>query len=269
MTIAVKIGDDTSAVKGLLYFDVVTSFGETRTGSVTSHPLDMGVSVADHYIAKNPAYQLRGILSAMDISGASSKIKIGNDTPINSNTSPETPTILDFAVGTARLLPGSVSQFYKTAIPTVVDGGSVAPSQDQIKDVLRDLMTGVQYSQTLKRYQNKMTLVTLYEFDGNNIKTQHDNLVLTSFAIDEDAETGECVPLNLSFEKVRFVTVEKVATTKQAATKKTAKKGVKSPTIKKCVQANDPLTQLSNLASDPKITGGKSFNQLRFSSVAD
>lgn len=272
MTIAMKIGDDTSAVRGLLYFDVVTSFGETRSGSVTSFPLDMGVSVADHYIAKNPAYQLKGILSSADISGVSSNIKIGEDTPLNAHAKPEMPLILDTSLGLAKLLPGSVSQFYKTAIPAVVEGGSAAPSQAQIKDVLREIMTGVQYSQTLKRYQNKMTLVTLYEMDGNNIKTQHDNLVLTSFAVEEDVDTGDCIPLSLSFERVRFVTVEKVAPTKRASTKKSANKGIKKPVIKQCVQANNPESKVTGVVNDPKlspVSSSGSFNSMRFRSVTD
>ena len=275
MTIAMKIGDDTSAVRGLLYFDVVTSFGETRSGSVTSFPLDMGVSVADHYIAKNPTYQLRGILSSADISGVSSNIKIGDDAPLNTHASPETPLILDTSIGLAKLLPGSVSQFYKTAIPTVVEGGSTTPTQTQVKDLLREIMTGVQYSKTLKRYQNKMTTVTLYEMDGNNIKTQHTDLVLTSFAIEEEADTGDCIPLNLSFERVRFVSVEKTSPSKRAGTKKTANKGVKKPAVKECVQANSQETSSTSslLSKDPRVlpsksTGG-SFNALRFKSIVD
>lgn len=272
MTIAMKIGDDTSSVRGLLYFDAVTSFNETRSGNVTSFPLDMGVSVADHYIAKNPTYQLRGILSNADITGVSSNIKVGIDSPLNSHVQPETPLILDTAIGLAKLLPGSVGQFYKTAIPTVVEGGSVAPSQAQIKDILRELMTGVQYSSTLKRYQNKMTLITLYEFDGNNIKTQHSDLVLTSFAIEEDVDTGDCIPLNLSFERVRFVTVEKTSPAKKASTKKSANKGIKKPGVKECVQANNPESQVKGLSKDPKLAPTASvgsFNSMRFGSATD
>ena len=253
MTIAMKIGDDTSAIRGLLYFDVVTSFNETRSGSATSFPLDVGVSVSDHYIAKNPTYQLRGILSNVDISGLSSGFKVENASPMNAHAQPRTPAILDFSVGTSKLLPGAASQFYKTAIPEVIGGGNNAPSQEQIKDVLRELMTGVQYSQNLKRYQNKMTLITLYELDGASIKTQHGDLVLTSFSIDEDENTGDCIPLNLSFEKVRFVTVEKVTPSTSKATKKTANKGVKKPTKRVCKTPVDP-------AIDPKLSDGKSFN---------
>jgi hypothetical protein len=269
MTIAIKIGDDTSAVRGLLYFDVVTNFSESRNGSVTSFPLDFGASVGDHFIAKNPTYKLKGILSAADISGVSSKVKIGDSSPINAHAQPEIPSILDFAVGTAKLLPGSLSQFYKTAIPTVVDGGSVAPSQEQVKDTLREVMTGVQYNSTLKRYQNKMTTVVLYELDGANIKTQHTDLVITSFDIDEDAETGDCIPLSMSFEKIRFVTIEKVTPKSKAATKKTAKKGVKKPTTKECKTANSPY-ELKGIPEDPKIPNqGPSFNQLRLRGVLD
>jgi hypothetical protein len=263
MTIAIKIGDDSSPVRGLLYFDVVTSFSETRTGSVSSFPLDTGVSVGDHYIAKNPTYQLKGVLSSVDISGVSNNIQVDGTSPMNATALPVTPSILDFATGTAKLLPGSLKQFARASIPAVVEGESVAQNQDRIKEVFRELMNGVQYSQVLKRYQNKMTTVTLYEFDGNNIKTQHNDLVLTSFSIDEDPDTGDCIPLSLSFEKIRFVTVEKEQKTKSKAMKKTVKKGVKKPEIKRCEVANNPSA--TPTTSDP--TFGKSGLPGSFSSL--
>jgi hypothetical protein len=270
MTIAIKIGDDTSAVRGLLYFDVVTNFSESRNGSVTSFPLDFGASVGDHFIAKNPTYKLKGLLSAVDISGVSSKVVIDGATPMNAKDQPAIPSVLDFAVGTAKLLPGSLSQFFKSAIPTIVDGGSSTPSHDQVRDMLREVMNGVQYSSTLKRYQNKMTTLVLYELDGANIKTQHKDLVLTSFDVDEDADTGDCIPLSMSFEKIRFVTVEKVAPKSKAATKKTAKKGVKKPAIKDCKTANSPY-QMKGIPQDPKMltSSAPSFNQLRLRGVLD
>lgn len=261
MTIAMKIGDDTSSITGLIYFDVVTSFNETRSGSVTAFPLDFGVSVSDHYIAKNPTYQLRGILSAADITGVSSGVVISDNAassvsgpkPVNSHAQPPSPSILDFSVGTAKLLAGSSDQYYKTSIPEVVAGGGEMIEQEQVKTLLREIMYGVDYSSTLKRYQNKMTLITLYMLDGKDITSKYDNLVLTSFSIDEDENTGECIPLNLSFEQVRFVSVEKVSVSTNNATKKTSNKGVKNPTKK-------VIPETPNPATDPKIIGNKSFN---------
>ena len=273
MTYALKIGDEKSQVQGFLYFDVTTNFGETHSGSVSSHPLDAGVSVSDHYIAKNPTYQLKGVLSAADISGISSVIKVDGQKPMNEHGLPAEPLILDLS-GLNKLLPGSVNQFFKTAIPVVKSGGSSIPDFGKIKGVLRDLMSGTYYNQTLKRYQNKMTTLTLFEFSGKVIKSQHKDLVLTSFSIEEDADTGLCIPLSMSFEKVRFVNVEKVTAPKKAATKKTSNKGIKKPTVKECIGANSSAVSSAtpSLSSDPKIAGlgsKASFNSLRFGSATD
>ena len=245
MTLAVKIGDDNSPVRGLMYFDVVTSFSETRQGSVTAFPLDAGVSIADHYIAKNPTFQVKGILSAVDITGVSSTVKVDGSAPINSKARPESPLIVDFSMGITKLLPGSINQFFKTSIPSVIAVGGITPTEDKVKEVLRELMTGVYFNSATKRYQNKMTPITLYEMDGGNIKSSHTDLVLTNFSIDEDAESGDSnIPLTLTFEKVRFVAVEKTAGTNKAKqpkkVAKNVKKGVKTPTVKDCVAANVP-----------------------------
>lgn len=267
MTLAVKIGDDTSPVRGLMYFDVVTSFSETRQGSVTAFPLDAGVSIADHYIAKNPTFQLKGVLSAVDVTGVSSTVKIDGNSPINAKGLPDTPLIVDFSMGVTKLLPGSLSQFFKTAIPDVVGTGAIAPTEDKVKEVLRELMTGVYFNSATKRYQNKMTPIVLYELEGGNIKSSHTDLVLTNFSIDEDAETGsDNIPLTLTFEKVRFVSVEKTTPASKAKQpKKVAKKikkGVKTPPVKDCVTANSnvitttlPLSGI-RLPSDPRPFSG-------------
>lgn len=265
MTLAVKIGDDTSPVRGLMYFDVVTSFSESRQGSVTSFPLDAGVSIGDHYIAKNPSFQVKGVLSAVDITGTSSKVKVEGNTPINSKALPESPLVIDFSLGITKLLPGSINQFFKTSIPEVVGVSSIAPTEDKVKEVLRELMNGVHYNNATKRYQNKMTPIVLYEMDGANIRASHTDLVLTSFSIDEDVESGDGnIPLSMTFEKVRFVVVEKVTPASKAkpdVKKKvasTAKKGVKSVVKKDCIAGNSltmPSVGVQLLPGDPRPVG--------------
>ena len=268
MTLAIKIGDDTSAVQGLIYFDVVTQFSEDVSGDVANHPLDMGASIVDHYSAKNISYQLKGVLSAVDLTGVSGKVRVDGKLPSNAADQPQTPTILDFAVGVAKYLPGSVSQFYKTAVPEVVDGGSRTKAINHVRDTLREVMSGVQYSNTLKRYQNKMTTCTIYEMDGSSIVAQHTDLVITKFSVDEDVDTGDSLPISMSLEKVRFVSIEKVEPKSKPKTRKTVKKGVKTPPKQQCTAANGEAAGASSVAGEPRLDSvdsifGKTFKRYK------
>lgn len=270
MTIVVKIGDDKSHVKGVLYFDVVTSFSEKRGGQVTAFPLDSGVSIADHFIAKNATFEVRGVLSAVDISGTSSRVTIDGSKPNNAKEQPETPSISDTGTGLMSLLPGSINQFFKTSIPQVSSSSRVVQTEEKVKEVLRELLSGRYYNEALKRWQNRMTPVTLYEMSGTNIRTMHTDLVLTDFSIDEDADSGSFnIPLSLTFEKVRFVKVEKTkkGTPKPSAAKKVkaaAKKGVKAQAAKVCKDVPAANTgQTVQLPSQPKLpSGSSSFSSL-------
>ena len=265
MTLVIKIGDDNSAIRGLIYFDVVTKFSEDVSGDVSAFPLDMGASMSDHYSAKNPTFQIQGILSAADITGSSNRFNLDGAKAVNANAQPRTPSILDFSVGVAKYLPGSVSQFYKTAVPEVIDGGGELKSVQHVKDIFRELMTGIRYNSTLNRYQNNSTLVTVYELDGSNIVAQHQDLVVTHFAVDEDADTGDAIPIALTLEKVRFASVEKVQTKKKPQTKGTAKKSAKSPVISECKGANDTASGAPYVSGEPRpdLTWSRDFDPLK------
>lgn len=89
MSIAIKIGDDTTPVQGLIYLDATTSYGRSYSGKVTAFPMDSGVSVTDHFISDNPKFSVEGYLSAVDLSGMSSQVRIGDYTPSNANSMPE------------------------------------------------------------------------------------------------------------------------------------------------------------------------------------
>ncbi len=265
MTLAIKIGDDNSAIRGLIYFDVVTKFAEDVSGDVSAFPLDMGASMSDHYSAKNPTFQIQGILSAADITGGSNRFNLDGAKAVNANAQPRTPSILDFSIGVAKYLPGSVSQFYKTAVPEVIDGGGELKSVQHVKDIFRELMTGIRYNSTLNRYQNNSTLVTVYELDGSNIVAQHQDLVVTHFTVDEDADTGDAIPIALTLEKVRFASVEKVQTKKKPQTKKTTAKGAKSPAKQQCSVANGDANGATSVTGQPAMPqfSSESFNAFK------
>ena len=50
MTIALKIGNEESQVRGFIYLDAVVSYTKTLGGKVTSFPVDSGVQISDHFI---------------------------------------------------------------------------------------------------------------------------------------------------------------------------------------------------------------------------
>jgi len=82
--------------------------------------------------------------------------------------------------------------------------------------------------------------------------------VLTNFSIDEDAESGDSnIPLTLTFEKVRFVAVEKTTGADKAKqpkkVAKKVKKGVKTPSVKDCVAANSNVINISSTISEVRL----------------
>ena len=61
MRIALKIGDEESQVKGLIFLNAVTAYS-SLSGKVTSFPVDSGVNIADHFISNNQKFTVEGEL---------------------------------------------------------------------------------------------------------------------------------------------------------------------------------------------------------------
>ena len=216
MTIALKIGNDESQVKGFIYLDAVTVYSKSLSGKVTSFPVDSGVNISDHFISNNQKFTIEGVVSNVDISGISDSISIDGEKPINAVPRPDTPTIYG-QTQALQYLPASARQFYERSVPGVLVDSESQSTTQIIEALLEELMRATYYNTTDKRWRNKMTITTLYEMEGTNFRNAKTDLVITDVGINENPETGDALFLSISLEKVRFVSLANTEMPKLAA----------------------------------------------------
>ena len=185
MTIALKIGDEESQVKGFIYLDAVTVYTKSLSGKVTSFPVDSGVNISDHFISNNQKFSIEGVVSNVDISGISDNISIGSDKPINAVPRPDSPTIYG-QTQALQYLPSSVKQFYQRSAPGVLSDTESQSTTQIIESLLEELMRATYYNTADKRWRNKMTITTLYEMEGTNFRNAKTDLVITDVSINEN-----------------------------------------------------------------------------------
>ena len=71
----------------------------------------------------------------------------------------------------------------------------------QVRDTIASLFT-----------EDKTNLVTLYEYDGGNLRKKPiENLVMTSFKVREDTDTGEALYCDITLEQITFSTSQKAS----------------------------------------------------------
>ena len=216
MTIALKIGDDNSQVKGFIYLDAVTAYTKTLGGKVTSHPVDSGVNIADHFISNNQKFTIEGVVSDVDLTGVSDLIDIDGEKPINARPRPDAPTIYG-QTSVLQYLPSSVKQFFERSEAGVLaDSASTQTSIPTIEALLEDLLRATYYNAADKKWRNKMTTTTLYEMRGTDFVNAKTDLVITDVSIPETIDSGTALQISFTLEKVRFVTLDKTDLPKKA-----------------------------------------------------
>lgn len=251
MSLAIKFGDnsDPNQLSGFIYFDVVTNYTKQLSGKVTSHPLDAGVNITDHYISENPKYSIVGVISSADISGISSRIFVDGESPLNVNPQTGAVVVNDAFSGVLSFAPDITAQFRNSQPESVqVDSLARTDYKDQIHTLITKLMTGLVYNTQEKKLRNRMTLITLYEFNDEILSVESDNLVLTGCNFEEDADSGNGLFVSMTLEQVSFVTLEKtelpkdVADSINKAAKSTSKKSKVDGTEKTVGNPNDATT---------------------------
>lgn len=248
MSLAIKFGDnsDPNQLSGFIYFDVVTKYSKQLSGKVTSHPLDAGVNITDHYISENPKFSLVGVISSADISGIPSKILIDGEAPLNVNPQTGAVVVNDSFTGVLNFIPDTSRQFLPSQPESVsVDSTQRTDYKDQIHTLIAKLMTGLVYNEQEKKLRNRMTLITLYEFIDDILSIESDNLVMTSCSFEEDPDSGNGLFVTMNLEQVSFVTLQKtelpkdVAASISKASQSTSKKSKADGTEKKVGDPND------------------------------
>lgn len=262
MSLAIKFGDDTdpNQLSGFIYFDVVTKYSKQLSGKVTSHPLDAGAKITDHYVSENPKYTIVGVISSADISGIPQKINVDGEGPLNVSFQPGPAIVNDAFSGVLNFSPNTANQFLQSSQESVsVDTTQRTDYNRQINSLMEAVMTGLVYDDQAKKLKNRMTLITLYEFMNEILWAEADDLVLTGFSFDEDADSGNGLFVTMQLEQVSFVTLQKtelpkdVAASLSKASQSTSKKS-KADGTEKTVGNKDDAT-----STDP---GPKSEREL-------
>lgn len=248
MSIAIKIGDEDSQVKGFIYFDAVTTFSKEISGKLTSHPVDAGVNISDHYISENPKYIVKGVISDFDITGISNLVELVDEKPINAKQKPGQAEILG-QENTLQYLPSAARQFFEMSEAEVIPGTSTPSTAPTVDAILRQVMYGVYYNQADQRWRNKATTVILYEMDGVNFSNAHPDLIITNYDVQEDPDNGDALYISLTLEQARFVTLQKVEIPAKVAQKNKGKVSATSNKGKPTVESGD---QGSFSANAPK-----------------
>ena len=226
MSLALKFGDinDPKSLQGVIYLNAVTEYSRDYGGKVTEHPIELGAFISDHFIAQNQKIKLAGVISHVDFTSAPPHMvkKIEDIEFINKyERMTDAVTVNDIGSSLSRFLPGVVTQFLG-AIPPQVTMNETEREEfnGTIENFMKDLINGVSYDEEKQRYFNKMTTAKLFEIQKETEAVfLFDNLVVTSFSVKEDADSGEGMYFDMSLEKVTFVTLEKKTATPKPETK--------------------------------------------------
>lgn len=211
MSLALKFGDvaDPAALSGVIYFDAVTSYSRDFSGRVTSHPIEAGASITDHFISNNPVINISCIISSVDLTSLGTRIQIDGQTPMNASRQPIPVSIASLGGLIREMTPGVISQFFPKLLPTVnMDQNSKEDFGPAISKFLEEILSGLQFNAERKRWENRMVTATLYELENGFPTNPLDDLVVTKFVKREDENTGDAFIADLTLERVNFVTLE-------------------------------------------------------------
>lgn len=209
----------------LYWLDAVLSFSESFASTVTKHQIEDGSSISDHIISENAKFSISGVVSGSEFSGRVDFFSTSSETlaelevqrQINANVTPTSLTIgSPLTNPIVKLLPDSVRQFLNSdKAPSVTMGIPVDPVSVDMKKELVKLVNGFPYVDGKGNTFTVKESVTIVEFDvGYKVVRTYPNCVCTSLSFKEDANSGDAIYPEMSFEQVRFV---KLLTTKLPA----------------------------------------------------
>lgn len=203
---------------GLLFFDAVTSWSRSHTGTVSRHPVDGGSSITDAYINNNSVFSLSAVISGTDLSISTSALQDSNgDTPYNARVAPtEVLVSSDDQSLLMKFVPNVLGQFLPDTLPQIVVDDFRSDTTEEIQDILVTLQSGEGVNQITGQFETLIRPVILYETNGFQSlvrKIPADDtkyLVLLSVNFREDSESGYATYADLVFEQIRVANLKKV-----------------------------------------------------------
>lgn len=285
MSFSLKWGDESPENAGFIYFDAITNWQQTYSGKVTSHPVDGGGNISDHFVRDNPRFTLSGVISSIDVS--TNSWLIGDDadinTPYNVRVAPSaiSVTSTDKSVLT-KFIPNSLSQFLPDTKPDVVSDSERDDGQEiveAVKDALiRLIYSGKTYNEVTQQFDSIINTVTIYEYGGQNGTTivrawpefPSEKIVVTNVVFREDVNTGLGLYCDITFEQVEFVSLQRIQIPKRVV-QQLNKKASPKKNVGKCDSSvkdpndpsnTDPQAKKDEIADiDPQRVTAAEINQ--------
>lgn len=253
MSLALKWGtNEDPDNSGFIYFDATTAYTQSYTGQVSKHPIGGGGKVSDHFVKDNPTITISAIITGVDVSTGTYLIQdIEGNFPFNANQAPNAVSVssTDDSVLT-KLIPNSIGQFLPEDKPTVVMDSTRANVIEQIRDALKDLVSGERVNSETFELESNVQIVQLYEYNERNLINRIiNNLVITSIKFKEDTNTGYALYCDITFEQVTFVPLKKT-TLPQDVIRPVQKKVAPKKSVGKCDSTVKDSSSASN--TDPQ-----------------
>ena len=173
------------ASSDIITLSCVTSFDESYTGSVSSHPIESGSTITDHVTSDNDKFKVSGVVSDYDFLNPSKDLATGKEGYSDEGRST------------------AVSRFTNG----LLDSGLIdVPDKQRAEYIKRRLID----------IRKNSLLVTILEYPDSGELVQHTDCILTSLSFKEDENTGYAVYPDMSFEQINVVQVkvEEVNTSK-------------------------------------------------------
>lgn len=208
MSLALKWDDENGG--GLIYLDAVTAYSQDYSGKVTSHPIDAGGNVTDHYYKSNPRFKISAVISGIDISTGTYLIQdLDGNSPYNSNEdiNPVSVNSTDQSI-LQKFLPDSIGQFLPDTTPEVIVDSARTDLTEQIRDALISLTSGEIINPSTGQFIPNIQIIDLYEYDGFKLTRVINRLVMTSVTFRETPDTGYALYCDFSFEQVTFAVLK-------------------------------------------------------------
>jgi len=174
----------------IITLSCVTSFDESYTGGVSSHPIESGSTITDHVTSDNDKFKVSGVVSDYDFLNPSKDLAL-EDVSLSKEGFPDASR----SESTSRFTNG------------LLDSGLIdVPDKQRAEYIKRRLID----------IRKNSLLVTILEYPDSGELVQHTNCILTSLSFKEDENTGYAVYPDMAFEKINVVQVkvEEVNTSK-------------------------------------------------------
>lgn len=165
------------ASSDIITLSCVTSFDESYTGSVSSHPIESGSTITDHVTSDNDKFKVSGVVSDYDFLNPSKDLATGKEGYSDEGRST------------------AVSRFTNG----LLDSGLIdVPDKQRAEYIKRRLID----------IRKNSLLVTILEYPESGELVQHTDCILTSLSFKEDENSGYAVYPDMAFEKINVVQVK-------------------------------------------------------------